>query len=194
MKKIRILLALSIATNVLIAQSDTTKNTKYDLNIDLGLKFTPFDYLGGAILGLSIYSPDKKFAVNFRNDILLSIGKSSSLNSVGNIIPSEKFSVLEYHTLNYFELDYKISNFNKKPLYIGLGSGWVYLGEGKNIRFNSETGYATITSSLKYKISWFAIEVRGDYALKGRSFKGYNITKSIFPISFGLIYKFKPSK
>lgn len=186
MKKI-IIVFLFFYSTVVFSQTNN-----YNLYLDVGYKTIILDKGCGPVFGLSFYSPDKKISLSLRNDIIFDIGKATYADTNG-INKSEKLEILDYRTQSYFEGEYKF-RIKNTLLFTCLGVGWRYLGDSENFRLNRETGYFTLTPSVKYNIDWFTLELRGDIPLKDKYFKKYNGTERLFPVSFTLIYRFKPKK
>ena len=149
MKKIFIgLILLLNSFYAATAQSDKV-NEKYDLYIDIGLKYA-FD-ISGIALGLSIYSPSKKLSLSFRQDFLASIGAKDyyiGLNDSSNLfIQTNKIDFVRYHTQNYFELAYIVH----PKITTSLGYGWVFAGSKENVRFNRDYGYPILSLAVSYQ-------------------------------------------
>src|SRR3972149_1143754 len=180
MKRKYVLIILSIIFSTLtgITQKSTVN---YDIYLDFGLKYTPIEYLGGPILGISLDNPQNKIAFNLRNDIIFAVGVLKN-------DPVSPYQITDYHTYNYLDIDYKFS----PKIRLSAGMGWIYEGKKENYKLNEESGYPSITLAFKYKVSWLTMEIRGDIP-----FEKYNKVIDqghLFPISFGFTYKFLPKK
>lgn len=175
--------------------SYSQSENKYKVFVDFGYKTTLIDFqINGPVFGLSIYSPNRKLSLNLRNDILFEIGKRSYVpDTTGLVIKSEKYEIIDYRTQNYIECDYKF-DLGKHKLFTGLGIGWRYLGDDKNYRFNRDYGYLTFSTSVKYNIDWFILELRWDIPLRDDYYRKYNGTYRLFPVTFALYYRFRPKK
>jgi hypothetical protein len=176
MKKITgILVLLLLVLNNIQAQSN------YKIFADFGVKYTPLEYLGGPVAGISLENPDKKLSFNYRKDIIFSIGKYSYENYSG-------YKLTDYNTYDYLDFAYKL----KTKLKIFAGVGWIYNGKNENIKLNRQHGYSSASLGLNYPTDWLTLEVRGDIPL-------INYNKAVdsdflFPVSFALYYHFSPKK
>ena len=156
---------------------------KIKIYSNLGVKYTPLEYLGGPLVGLSVGKPNGKLMWNFRKDIIFSIEKLNyGVNN--NLI----FNLTNYHTYNYLDVDYKFSS--KASVFIG--GAWIYEGKTHNTVLNSQSGYYAATLGLKYKIDWLTFELRGDIPLE--KYVSYIDQGHLFPVSFALYYKFRPKR
>lgn len=160
--------------------SSQSKDDIYNINLELGIKYTPIEWIGGPLLGLGLESESKKVGVHFRNDIVLSVGQDP-------IQTESTYRLVRYHTYNYLDIDYKLTN----KLSTGAGIGWIFL-VGENNRFNSENGYTIATVFLKYNIKWLTFELRGDIPLEQYEEKKVVGPEFLFPVSLGCYYSFSP--
>lgn len=194
MKRILLTVLLLACFKFLIAQEySEVKKDYFDLYVDLGYKSAVIDFISGPIIGLSIYNPDKPFCFSYRNDFLISLGKHTYIDSTNQIqVSSNKFEILQFITQSNFEFGYRLPYLKGKPLTLGTGLGWINLGDRENVRFNKDYGYMTLSISIKYKLSWFLIELKGDIAFKNDYYNLYRYYDKPIPVSLGLIYRFKP--
>lgn len=169
-----------------------------DLYINLGFNYVPFDYIGGPSLGLSLYSPDKRLAFNFRYDMGLSFGRGSSAQLIDTtmvVVGDNKISLQQYNVRTFIEAEYLLKKMNRHSVYASAGLGWIFPGETHNYLLNEETGYYNLTLAARYKFSWFSIEPRFFVPVfNGNKYNlGRSLRSTLFPLSVSLIYKFKPS-
>ena len=177
----------------LASSAQENKLLKRDLYIDLGFKYTPFDYIGGPAFGLSLYSPDKKLAFNFRYDIGFSIGKGIDTEVIDSIYistPQEHFSIQNFQVRTFLEAEYLLWKADRQKLFASAGLGWNYMGLDQKVLLNESSGYYCLTIAAKYKINWFYIEPRVDIPISEFKYSG----DKLFPASIALIYRFKPKK
>lgn len=176
--------------NVMQAQNkiDSVKE-KYDFYIETGAMFTPF----GPCLGLSFEHPNKALSFLVRSDFWFRFGKYTYVDTNGNYISEKNYSITEYHSLLYFDAEYKFNKMFKFPLMFGAGYGWIYLGNRENYTFDRYSGYGVITLKFRYAYSWLGIEARGNIPIKNNYFTKYNNTADrLFPLQISLLYRFKP--
>lgn len=99
-----------------------------------------------------------------------------------------------YKHLIYGDIEYNFYVTRKIPLILGLGYGWIYLGERENFRFNRDFGYAVLSPKLIYKYSWISFEIRGNIPIQREYFQWHYNFERLFPVEVSLIYRFKPGK
>ncbi len=172
MKKTLVLFTLLLISLSLSAQ-DKPKLEK-EFTVLLGLKYTPFDYISGGVIGGNFRID--KFSIGFRNDINMKVGKVDTLAYYG---------ISEFRIINYLDLQY---HFNPK-LAAFLGYGWVN-NQREISRFNRSYGYYVITLGANYMVTPnIYFELRGDYPfIDLNSPIDLNIA---FPASVALIYKLR---
>ena len=90
MKKILLLSFIFVCNQHLFSQDNKTAS---NFSIITGLKYTPIDYIGGGILGISYVH--NKFTFSLRNDISLAIEKVDTLSY---------FGISKYRVYNYFDI------------------------------------------------------------------------------------------
>jgi hypothetical protein len=168
MKKIVLIILVSMCFSSLYSQES---NNNFSFKILTGVKYTPFDYIGGGILGFSITKND--FSFSFRNDISLSLMKDNT---------SSYFGINKYRTYKYFDIHYA---FHKK-LGASLGYGWISNKDEIHI-LDSEFGYSVISLGINYVISErIILGLKGDIPFVDlHSPVDQNIA---FPASIELIY------
>lgn len=172
---------------------DTTN--KYNFYFNIGFSYIPFvDNIAGPLIGLSLSNPKKSLGFFVRTDFLISIGSKLDVidTSAGFSIPTYKYGLLKYNNIVYGDIEYNLSKVTNIPLTIGLGYGWIYLGERENFRFNRDYGYAVLSPKLIYQYSWILFELRGNIQLQKEYFQKYYNYKRLFPIEISLIYRFAP--
>ncbi|MCA1920063.1 MAG: hypothetical protein WHW07_08160 [Bacteroidales bacterium] len=171
MKKIILLVIVTMCFSFLYSQEN---NSNISFKILTGAKYTPFDYVGGGILGFSITK--NKFSFSFRNDISLSIVKDNA---------SSYFGINKYRTYKYFDIHYSLS----KKIGASLGYGWISNKDEIHILHNYY-GYSVISLGVRYFISETIIfEFKGDIPFVDlHSPVDQNVA---FPASIGLIYVLK---
>ena len=149
-------------------------NNNLSFKILIGAKYTPFDYIGGGILGFSITK--NNFSFSFRNDISLSLAKANTSNY---------FGINKYRTYKYFDIHYAF----QKKLGASLGYGWISNKDEIHI-LDSEFGYSVISLGINYAISErIILELKGDIPFVDlNSPFDQNIA---FPASIGLMYVLK---
>ncbi len=176
MKSVVFFLAvLSTANTCINAQN----NEKFTLSLQAGVKYTPFEYLGGPLIGLYFHDKTDRFSLGLRKDFILAVGKTD--------ITSRSYAVMRYHTYDYF--DFGI-NFKKK-LRAGAGLGWIYDGNGENIKL-FDNGYLCSSVFIQYKITKIYAEIRGDIPLE--KYRPEIDQGHLFPVSLALVYSFTPLK
>jgi len=171
MKKILLLSIIFVCNLHLFSQENKTAS---NFAIITGLKYTPIDYIGGGILGIS-YNYNK-FTFSLRNDVSLSIEKVDTLSY---------FGISKYRVYNYFDIHYKLND----KFSTSLGYGWIS-NKNQIHRLNSEYGYNVISAGLSYLLSdKTVLEIKGDIPLvEWSSPIDQNLA---FPISLGLKYLLK---
>lgn len=189
MNRIILLLFLLFAGYALYAQENENK-PKYDLSVGIGAKYVVFDYLGGGLLELSLRNPNKRLSFNLRQDIVLSLGLFPDYFPQDTLVLdyTRKYGITNLNTQNYLELEYLLNRKKSYQLSAHAGYGWLYLGEGENIRLNRDYGYPLITTAISYARSWYNIELRGDIPIVS------GIGGRTSPISLALKYRFRPKK
>lgn len=140
-------------------------------SIDLGVKYTLIDDIGGACLGLKVNYD--KFDFNLRNDFSISI--------ISDPI-TQYFVIQDYKVFMYLDASYQV--FTKSFPFLGLG--WVS-NSNQIHRFNPTYGYYAATLGWKQKINnSIIIELRGDIPfIKKNGVIDQNIT---FPLSVSVLY------
>lgn len=171
MKKTILLIIIGMYFSNLYSQENKNNCT---FKIITGVKYTPFDYIGGGILGFSIIKNNISFS--FRNDISLSIVRDNS---------SSYFGINKYRTYKYFDLHYY---FHPK-LAASLGYGWISNKDEIHI-LHHEYGYSVISLGINYSISErIILELRGEIPFVDlHSPVDQNVA---FPASIGLMYVLK---
>lgn len=168
MKKIILILIICLSFTYLYSQES---KSNFLFKIIAGTKYTPFDYIGGGIFGLSISKNDFSFSI--RNDISLTLLKDNSSNY---------FGINKYRTYKYFDFHYF---FNEK-LSSSLGYGWISNKDEVHI-LDSEFGYSVISIGVNYLVSEnIILELRGDIPFV--DFHSPIDQNIAFPASIGLIY------
>jgi hypothetical protein len=170
MKNGILILIISAQIGTLFSQE---KSESCAFKIFTGAKYTPIDYIGGGIFGVSLTK--NKYSFTIRNDISLSIVKKN---------PFGYFGIDKYRVYSYFDVHYL---FHKK-LSASLGYGWIS-NKDEIHRFNHGYGYSSISIGFNYFIlENIVLELKGDI-----SFVDWNspVNQNIaFPVAFGLIYCF----
>ena len=174
----------------IFAQSDSTK-TPYDLNLEAG----GYTKIGIHGLGFNfvLHSPTKKLSFAFRNRFFMRIEKTINTQASGQYTTyTDYFVIAQYFTLNYVEADYCWNIGKKRLIETGLGFGWAYNSEKENIKWHNDYGYAVLSGSVNYKVTWFYLEIRGDVPI----FTAYKVKDRgparHFPVTVGIFYRFKP--
>lgn len=168
MKKILLLSFIFVCNQHLFSQDNKTAS---NFSIITGLKYTPIDYIGGGILGISYVH--NKFTFSLRNDISLAIEKVDTLSY---------FGISKYRVYNYFDIHYKLSN----KFSSSIGYGWIS-NKNQIHRLNGEYGYNVISAGINYLLSdKTLLELKGDIPLvKWNSPFDQNLA---FPVSLGVKY------
>lgn len=168
MKRILILSIIYACSLHLFSQENRVSS---NFSIITGLKYTPIDYVGGGILGVSY--KHNKFTFSLRNDISMVVEKVDTLYY---------FGISKYRVYNYLDIHY---NLNDK-FCVSIGYGWIS-NSNQIHRFSSEYGYHVISTGINYWISNKTIlELKGDLPLsKWNSLIDQNLA---FPVSFGIKY------
>lgn len=177
MKKGILFLAIIFINFVIYGQE------KSNLYVNFGMKYTPLEYMGGPLIGISAGKPNGKFMWNFRKDIILKISKLN-LNNTSNL----NYNLTDYNTYNYLDVDYKIT----EKFYATAGFSWI----SRQITYNSLSNspqpvYFAATVAVKYKIDWLTLELRGDIPLE-KNISNLIDQGHIFPVSLALYYRFRP--
>jgi len=171
MKKTILVIIVSLCFSFLYSQEN---NNNISFKILTGAKYTPFDYIGGGILGFSITK--NKLGFCFRNDFSLSIVKDNT---------SRYFGIKEYRTYKYFDFHYY---FHSK-MAASLGYGWISNKDEIHI-FHHDYGYSVISLGINYLISErIILELRGEIPFVDlHSPVDQNVA---FPASLAMIYTLK---
>lgn len=187
MKRIAFLFLLLIISYFNSKAQEIIDKNKYNLYIEVGFDYKFSDYLPGLEVGALIYSPEKKISIASRNIFMFKIGQIA----IDSVNYSQDYHVTDYYTLNYLDLNYIFRQNTKHPLFAGIGFGWIYTGGEQNVKLNKDYGYAVLSLSCSYKVTWFYIDIRGDIPLKSKDSKNVGPV-NLFPITIGLSYKFLP--
>lgn len=198
MKHLIALVCCLLCLSAYVRAQQSEKTEKRNLWLSCGIKYAP--HLGGAVLELSYYSPDKRLGINLRHDILLGIGKESYFlyrpDTTDILVQAAHYELTDYHTQEYLEVEYNLIRKNNYRLNAHLGYGWIYAGVGKNFRLNRDYGYGVISTAISYQPAWFTLELRGDIPVRSiDKIRHYWFFKasSVTPVSLALKYKFKPA-
>ncbi len=143
-----------------------------NFSVLIGTKYTPFDYIGGGVIGVSC-SRDK-FTLSLRNDVSMSINRIDSL---------AYFGITKFVASNYLDLKYSLSSKSN----VSLGYGWI---SNKNtiVKLNKEYGYSVLSVGIDYKLSKnLFVELKGDIPLIDKKSRLYQDIH--FPVSVCLFYK-----
>ncbi len=162
------------------------------LFMQLGATYIPVDNNGGIVLGLRIGKPDGKYSIALRNDIIPDFGRVIvTTNSGSYYSPSLTLLALQMNT--YADAIYSWRYKQEKQFDFSIGYGWISTGDGyygiPSKRFESSGGYSAITSSIRWKPSWFTLEIRGNIPISQPSLTGGD---DQFPIVVSLFYDFIP--
>lgn len=113
---------------------------------------------------LSLRNPDKRLSFNLRQDIVLSLGLFPDYFPQDTFVLAYtyKYGITHLNTQNYLEIECLLNRKKGYQLSAHAGYGWLYLGEGENIRLNRGYGYSVITTAISYARSWYNLELRGD--------------------------------
>ena len=187
MKKIYFSAIIILMTSQLVAQTNAS-DTPYDLNIEVGAYYA-FE-IGGFGINAVVFSPDKKWSYALRNRFLFNFEKGLN-TSTGQYSPY--YVVSRYYTQNYLDVHYCWNVVKKHRFETGLGIGWTYNGEKENYRLNKGYGFYVLSASVMYRVTWFYLELRGDYPLLSQKDRAIGPDR-VFPVSLGLYYRFKPGK
>ncbi len=175
---------------------NSNKKERYSLCVDIGAK-SVFLAVGPSI-GLSLYSPHKKVSFNLRGDFPIEIGRDYSIQFAPLdtnylypfIVVDRKVSVLRLMKFTYFDIDYRLTNKQNK-LFIGTGMSIVNRDIDELYGLNSSfqlRNTICVTTSVKYNISWFFLELRGDIPIQKFHYNYFDP----WPVSLALMYRFKP--
>jgi hypothetical protein len=172
MKKLVLLILLGTSLHVVFSQE---YSPKLNISLETGVRYTPFDYIGGGIMGVK-FSYDK-FAFSLRNDFNFSIAK------VGT---SSYFGLTDYRVLNYFNLHYLIND----KFDASIGYGWIST-KHEIYRLNSNYGYSALSMGMRYLASSrIHFELRGDIPFIRQVNNPVDLNIA-FPVSLGIIYTIK---
>jgi hypothetical protein len=174
------IIKLLIFVLIMVTQTANAQKEAYKLYIDLGIKYTPVEYLGGPVFGISLDNQNKKIGFNLRSDYIFSVGQKEQ--------PVSEYIINSFNTYTYFDISYKFSDI----FFVSLGAGWIYGGIGDNIMFNKDSGYPSGTISFKYTFDWITVELRGDIPLE--DWDPIFDRGHLFPLSVACYYHFKPKK
>lgn len=181
MKKLACSVLFLLVIQIGLAQE---KNQPYDLNIELGVNYQPFQYLGGFSFNGVVQASERRLGFALRNIFLFGFGPG--LNSNGTI--SNYYYVLnDLYVMNYIDIDYNWRPNKKHYLITSLGAGHISIGNQ-----NNENGYFVLSATVRYKVTWFYAVVRGDLPLSYYELHG--IVDTAFPLTIGLTYMFKPKR
>jgi hypothetical protein len=193
MKKLFFIFILISAVETIFAQTDKSR-----LKLITGFKLLPIDWAGGMCLGLGLNLTDR-LEISVRNDFTFNYGKQTVSGDTVVFFSSDKNEIYNYHTFNYFDIEYKISS--KRDIYLGLGPGWVFAGGNSTYRLSDQTGYYVLSLTAKIQHKHLGFELRGDIPLTDvplSVYSGNNIyselPERIFPVSVSLIYRFQLEK
>lgn len=166
----KLIIALLLALSITIVKAQELK-PKIKTSLLIGAKYTPFDYIWGGLMGISLKRA--KFGFSIRNDFSLSIARKDS---------SAYFGVDEYRVYNYFDLSYDFY----KNSNVSVGIGWVS-NTDDFYRFNNQYGYSVVSIGLYQKLSpKIQFEIRGDIPLeKENPLIDENYA---FPVSISIVY------
>lgn len=180
MKIVASILLFILMTLIGLAQE---KNQPYDFDIEIGVNYQPFQYLGGFSLNGVVQAPGRKLGFAFRNIFLFHFGQGYFNNGTS----TNYFVLSEFYSMNYLDVDYNWRP-NKRNYFItSLGAGHISIGEQ-----NNENGYFVLSATVRYKVTWFYAVIRGDLPLSYYERKG--IVDTAFPLTLGLTYMFKPKR
>ncbi len=189
----RIFLAISLLCVINGHAQPIDSDDKLNVYMDMGLNYIPYDELTGPVIGLGIKHHKSGFTFFYRKHLNFYTGYSTTnaFHRFGNF-PTYKFQILNFYISNNFELSYPMFSTRKKPLWIGIGYGWLY-NDTRKRREERYSGYSIIFSSIRYKIDWLFFGISGGYPIPPKGFyRYYERTNILFPISFSLIYRFNP--
>jgi len=180
MKKLTCILLFVIMTVIGFSQE---KNQPYDLNIETGINYQPFQYLGGFSFNGVVQAPGRKLGFALRNIFLFNFGQGYSSNGTS----TNYFVLSEFYAMNYLDIDYNWRPKKKNYLITSLGAGHISVGDQ-----NNENGYFVLSATIRYKVTWFYAVIRGDLPVSYNEFHG--IVDTAFPLTLGLTYIFKPKR
>jgi len=143
--------------------------------LSLGLKHTPFDYIGGFTSGFLINR--NKISLGLRTDISIPINKDSTVSQ----------GVNTYRLYAYIEGHYK---FHKNSSF-SIGYGWVS-NKDKVVLLAKNYGYSVISLGLYQEIlkKRVRLELRGDIPSFRERFSVTDMNQA-FPVSLSVSYLFK---
>ncbi len=143
--------------------------------LSLGLKYTPFDYIGGFTSGFLLNK--NRFSLGIRTDISIPVNKDSTIYQ----------GVSTYRLYTYLEGHYK---FHKNSSF-SIGYGWVS-NKDKVVLFAKEYGYSVISLGVYQEIfkKRVRLELRGDIPSFRERFSVIDMNQA-FPVSLSVSYLFK---
>ena len=144
-------------------------------NLEIGAKYTPFDYIGGIAMGIDFYKG--RYGFSFRNDISFSILKKDSASYYG---------IYEYRGYRY--LNFIFNFYKNSSVFLGIG----LISRPDTIYGVSDfySAYTVMSIGLFQKLSENIIfELRGDISLEKshQVFEDYHA----FPLSIAITYLLK---
>ena len=176
--KIVILLFLTFftffSTEYSFGQSEHNK-AQIEPVLSLGLKYTPFDYIGGFTTGFLLNK--KRVSLGIRTDISIPTNKDSTVFQ----------GVNTYRLYAYLEGHYK---FHKNSSF-SIGYGWVS-DKDKVVPLAKNYGYSVISLGVYQEIikKRVRLELRGDIPALRERFSVTDMNRA-FPISLSVSYLFK---
>lgn len=153
-----------------------TKDKSLNSKLALGVKYTPFDYIGGIVMGLELQK--NKIGVRLQNEIDISLEQTDSLSFYGD---NKK-----YRTYKYLDISYNI--YTNSTIFLGLG--WVDRKFNSSGILQKDYGYAVVSVGGEYNLSeTIKLGCRGIFPLE-------KIEKHLdqgfaFPLSISMVYSFK---
>jgi hypothetical protein len=153
------------------------ENSPIKTNLNLGVKYIPFDYTGGIIMGLSLQK--NKIGVHFKNEIDISFYQRDTPTLYGY---NKK-----YRTYKYLDISYDILTHST----ILIGFGWIDREVTSfGIPIIRDYGYAVASIGGEYMLSeTIRLGFRGNFPLEKRDKlfdQGF-----AFPVSFSVLYILK---
>ena len=143
--------------------------------LSLGLKYTPFDYVGGFTTGLLLKKDKVSFGI--RADISIPTSKDSTVY----------YGVITYRLYGYLEGYYDFYRNSS----ISIGYGWVS-NKNKVVPLAKKYGYSVFTFGIHQEIfkNRVRLELRGDIPALRERFSVTDMNRA-FPISLSVSYLFK---
>ena len=192
LKKFFLIAGGLILSYITQAQLAETKVQKRDVFLLTGFKVVPIDWLAGPSIGVSWFSPDKALSVEIRRDYLISIGQQTADNN-GVIVPiQEKMEITQFFRQSSLYLNYRIQVPRMKWISLGIGLSSTNMGDRENLIFSSDYSYHAISATIQFPISWFVLELKGDYEFKNDYYYSNLLRITPIPFSVGILYRFHP--